>query len=693
MRILSRIFFIALIGAFALNPLFAHATGTQGSASTTATTVINSLTHDECSITGSAGVACGTITSNATYKAGRLDPGNSTAPIDAWNTCRYVDNTSTNGTSHPIFWNSAQEWQAICTGSHPDLRVTTCARPYTPTIPPGPACGSPVLKTPAAQLPYARTGAAGVVETAQYTCTNTPSGCTNSVNWVENVSATYLPNQASPDVASSNPSWKSGWNLSGAVTYDDTQKPGTCVAAACGPAAGGLSATIPTSGLCGANSALAAPGVTGSGPWAWTCNSNSGGASVSCSSSAYANCAGQTLSWTVGSNTCSGAAAATNSGSSVTVASNTGNTGNATFTCTNGSYGTPSNASCAVPLGTCPAINFDATGDVQWSWPDYCNNPKYAPYTGSASVYLNQGIHPSPMECAWPNWPKVTGIDAAGWSGVLFPGPPGYTTSPAATVPAVPGGLVNYYSNAWESPLFPWETIYNADHAAGVIPYHSWPGMPTPSFNPNNPVFWVYPNDWTNTYIPNDTAISYQDGKYNSEMFDLAAALINAIAVPVATWPANGGAVYLECDTLGNTDYAKCLVGHAMIAGAKGDKVTHTYPNGDTWTFQIKGQDPNGGCFYDADQGAFGSTWFGNKAPGSSGHSVGHCQVHITYARAAGSTACGAIKDGPFCAAYTTSGSGTLCFTDGMTPLAPNTSTTLGPQTCHQTCEVNTGTL
>ena len=59
-------------------------------------------------------------------------------------------------------------------------------------------------------------------------------------------------------------------------------------------------------------------------------------------------CTGGTVSWTVGSHTCSGTRSTTNSGSSATVSNTTsGKTGSATYSCTGTTWGSATNATCA----------------------------------------------------------------------------------------------------------------------------------------------------------------------------------------------------------------------------------------------------------------------------------------------------------------------------------------------------------
>lgn len=257
----------------------------------TASHAVNSLTTNECAVTTGAatGVGCGAVTATVAqggnFDGARSDPGTAGSPIDVWNICRYVDNVSG---GVPVFvpFRSALEWGAFTANAPPAIiHLATCARPAVPVLPPGPGCGSPVLKKAAAALPYARTTnnpAAGIVETAQYTCTNTGTGCSSATQWVETVTATYLPSLASPDLLSTDPKYISGWTLSGVAAYDDSGAPQICAAAVagqCGSASGAVMDKAPTSNLCSSGTPTA---VTGNGPWSWTCQSANGGATASC---------------------------------------------------------------------------------------------------------------------------------------------------------------------------------------------------------------------------------------------------------------------------------------------------------------------------------------------------------------------------------------------------------------------------
>lgn len=265
-------------------------------ATSTAGAVVNSLTSNECATTGGAtsGINCGLITATVAqggkFDGARSDPGAAGNPIDVWNRCRWVDNVSSSSSWVPF--KHANEWMAFTTNAPTSIfHLAYCARPYTPSIAPGSNCGTPVLKTPAAQLGYARVSSdpsAAVVETVQYTCTNTGNGCTTPTQWVETVTATYLPSQPSTDDLAANATgWVSGWNLASAVAYDDSQKPADCVASTCGSANGTAVTSAPTTNLCTTGTASA---VTGSGPWSWTCTSSSGGTPASCSASVNQSC-------------------------------------------------------------------------------------------------------------------------------------------------------------------------------------------------------------------------------------------------------------------------------------------------------------------------------------------------------------------------------------------------------------------
>jgi len=71
------------------------------------------------------------------YNAVRSDPGSAIAPIDVWNACRYVDNTSSGstGVSNFVPFHTAYEWSQFYNSyNHPGyLSVVYCSRPFPPT--------------------------------------------------------------------------------------------------------------------------------------------------------------------------------------------------------------------------------------------------------------------------------------------------------------------------------------------------------------------------------------------------------------------------------------------------------------------------------------------------------------------------------------------------------------------------------
>ncbi len=66
------------------------------------------------------------------YNAVRSDPGSAIAPIDVWNACRYVDNTSSGATAASNFvpFHSAFEWKQFYSYNPSTLSVVHCSRPF-----------------------------------------------------------------------------------------------------------------------------------------------------------------------------------------------------------------------------------------------------------------------------------------------------------------------------------------------------------------------------------------------------------------------------------------------------------------------------------------------------------------------------------------------------------------------------------
>ena len=130
----------------------------------------------------------------------------------------------------------------------------------------------------------------------------------------------------------------------------------------CGTATtSGLALTVapiavpPSTVLCASGNATA---VAGSGPWSWQCTGVNGGTTVSCSAGA-AGCLSTNLSWTVSGLTCSGNIASASSGSTKAVTASGVYSGNATFTCTDGSW-----SAQPAPGATCTAVCTPSTCSV-----------------------------------------------------------------------------------------------------------------------------------------------------------------------------------------------------------------------------------------------------------------------------------------------------------------------------------------
>lgn len=135
----------------------------------------------------------------------------------------------------------------------------------------------------------------------------------------------------------------------------------TCSAvihAACGSAAGGSTSEVPDSDLCASGTPS---GVSGEGPFTWTCVGAEGGEDAECS--ADRSCDRETRSWTVDGLTCSGTVSgrehgrtrnATDSGPPLA--------GRATFRCQQGEWAQQGGATCApVVDGACGSADGGST--------------------------------------------------------------------------------------------------------------------------------------------------------------------------------------------------------------------------------------------------------------------------------------------------------------------------------------------
>jgi hypothetical protein len=174
------------------------------------------LSAAQCDITisGMAIPACpssdpdAAITTPA-YNAVRSDQGLAAVPVDVYGLCRYIDNNSTGqGTSIFVPFNSGTEWQAFLDNLPSYMSVEHCSKPTTFTVRPGPGC-YPVppatsVTSQSANFPYARfdqTTNAGVHDTVTLTfnCTDMSGSPWTQTAYVQ---ATGLDS----DIA--NPSWQ-----------------------------------------------------------------------------------------------------------------------------------------------------------------------------------------------------------------------------------------------------------------------------------------------------------------------------------------------------------------------------------------------------------------------------------------------------------------------------------------------------
>jgi Thrombospondin type 1 domain len=340
-----------------------------------------------------------------------------------------------------------------------------------------------------------------------------------------------------------------------------------------------------------------------------------------------------------------------------------------TYTVTCNSDGGPGSANATVTVagapGVCPAINFVGDGNATWSQLTNC--------TGGAT-YEYYGPGPSPIECvpvgSFRNLPRQAseggGILPA-WSGLSYPPAADYT-GPVLSVEGGVGFSVD------QSSLFPYTTIYDADHDAQIVNNPYWPTQTTQPYAAGSN-WWNSVADYPTYYQPNDAALLYTPVAGNP-VRDLYFAVTNAIAAPVRALHG----IYLEptCDYApDDLVYSSCLGFMQANPGGHGELVTSgAYPGGDQWSFQITGTAPGGGCFVDA------------------GGGVGQCHVHVTYTRPYASSDCGAEPNPPFCAVYPPQYSDTAytCTLLSSSPQSPNTLTTEGPQNCSFNC-VKTGCI
>ena len=130
------------------------------------------------------------------------------------------------------------------------------------------------------------------------------------------------------------------------------------------------------------------------------CTTWSTSTSVSCTPTASApqQCTGGSVSWTVGSHTCRGTRSTTNSGSSATVSNTTsGKTGSATYSCTGTSWGSATNATCTSSGGnnSCSATT-KSNCALSATSHNGTSGSCASGYTGSCSYTCSNGTWGSP---------------------------------------------------------------------------------------------------------------------------------------------------------------------------------------------------------------------------------------------------------------------------------------------------------
>ncbi len=344
------------------------------------------LPPHECAITATSAwtplcpnLLYSTTTATPDPYAGRSDPGTAIGPIDVWGICRYVDNISAS-TSVFVPFRSQPEWQAFYKNAPAaTVSLVHCSKPQDGLkISASGAC-SPYAPNPAS--PFI------ISEPDYYRCTADGSGGCKmpyAPSWKPQVNFTCTPpvpgapwqETATATFTGLDSDSGSSWKTPPTMSY-------TATAATCGSANGSAAASPPASGLCNYG---VFSGLSGSGPWTWTCTTGQPPIPVAnCSTAAVTNCAAGTETWTVGSATCSGPIAATNNGSSNPVTSTNGNTGTANFTCSSGSYTGPAAGATCAASGTWTAAFAG------------CNEDPPSPYSGGCVP-----LDPTGTSCSTP---------------------------------------------------------------------------------------------------------------------------------------------------------------------------------------------------------------------------------------------------------------------------------------------------
>ena len=205
------------------------------------------------------------------------------------------------------------------------------------------------------------------------------------------------------------------WSEPGAATCA-TAQPRSCAArtaswsVAGNGCEGNLASTASGSSAIAVDSALPA---TGSATYACSDGSWSGPSAASCSVPADRACSAQTLGWSAGGNSCSAAAPTTASGASITLADTVGPaTGSATFSCSDGSWGSPGAASCSLPAAcSAQTLNWSVNGNscsaavsATPSGGSAVAADNVGPATGSATFACNNGAwgNASAASCSQP---------------------------------------------------------------------------------------------------------------------------------------------------------------------------------------------------------------------------------------------------------------------------------------------------
>lgn len=204
-----------------------------------------------------------------------------------------------------------------------------------------------------------KSGAINYSCTASVLSTNSPTcydACAGTVTW-GSCSAYVTGNHGQSGIAITNTAGGFQGSATGSCTNGTMSLSGTsCVPTVngvCGTSNGGHTTSAPSSNLCSTGSPT---GVTGSGPYSWSCTGSGGGTTASCGSNRA--CAGTTISWNGAVSGCNNGISDRNSGTSGSISNAvSGRNGSTTWACNQGTW---SNSS--------PSCNGDSCASQAIGW-------------------------------------------------------------------------------------------------------------------------------------------------------------------------------------------------------------------------------------------------------------------------------------------------------------------------------------